>query len=456
MRSYSNSVISFSGSALALGLAIALSGCAGVKTTTDLVDAQAASLQGEITSSSPVNINNGSHYQVFELNLQQGDLIRVRQSGALQDATLTLLDERGQLINGPRQGALHLAPDASGRYRLGVSGGAENGYGPFTLSLEKITPQNSGLLLLDESLYGLLGSGQAANTYQIRVRESGLYSISMTSDEMDTLLKLSGGGLNLENDDAADSTNSLLVSHLQPGEYQVTATAYDQSVEGTYDLQLSRRAIPEGVELTNGGELSIGQTITGLADSSPKLYQLMVPERALLRVTMTSSEVDSYLALKGPGLDTEDDDSASDNLDAQITALVQPGTYRLSATTADESAGLFTLTSSLQPVSGDGNRVRPGEVVAGRISSDGGTQTTLVISEPGFYHVDLISADFDALLRLEGGGLDIEDDDGAGGTNARIGRYLDSGSYTLTSKDYDNSNSSTGNYVLSVELAEQD
>ena len=84
----------------------------------------------------PVNINNGSHYQVFELNLQQGDLIRVRQSGALQDATLTLLDERGQLINGPRQGALHLAPDASGRHRLGVSGGAENSYGPFTLSLE--------------------------------------------------------------------------------------------------------------------------------------------------------------------------------------------------------------------------------------------------------------------------------------------------------------------------------
>jgi hypothetical protein len=59
---------------------------------------------------SRVNINNGSYYQVFELNLQQGDLIRVRQSGALQDATLTLLDERGQLINGPRQGACTLHP----------------------------------------------------------------------------------------------------------------------------------------------------------------------------------------------------------------------------------------------------------------------------------------------------------------------------------------------------------
>mgnify|MGYP003660185161 CR=1 FL=1 len=57
MRSYSSSVTSFLGSALALGLAIALSGCAGVKTATDLVDAQAASLQGEITSSSPASLH---------------------------------------------------------------------------------------------------------------------------------------------------------------------------------------------------------------------------------------------------------------------------------------------------------------------------------------------------------------------------------------------------------------
>ncbi|MFT6430030.1 MAG: hypothetical protein ACJAXR_002125 [Halopseudomonas sp.] len=31
---------------------------------------------------------------------------------------------------------------------------------------------------------------------------------------MDTLLMLGGGGLNLDNNDASDSTNSLLVSHL--------------------------------------------------------------------------------------------------------------------------------------------------------------------------------------------------------------------------------------------------
>ncbi len=453
MRSSFAFITPFSRSALALGLTVALSGCVGMQPASDLVSNDGKRLQGEITSSSPVNINDGSHYQVFELNLNQGDLIRVRQSGALEDATLTLTDERGQLVSGPSQGVLHLAPETSGRYRLGVSGSAGTGYGPFELELDKITVQNSGVLALDDAIYGLLSRTQSSNSYQLSVSEPGLYQISMASEELDTVLKLSGGGLSLENDDSGQSTDSLLVAQLQPGEYQVTATALDQPAEGTYDLQVSRRAIPQGVELTDSGELSIGQTITGLADSSPRQYQLVVPERALLRVRMSSSEVDSYLTLQGPGVDTEDDDSAGENLDALITALVQPGTYRVSATTADGSAGLFTLISSLQPVSSNSNRVRPGEVVAGRISSEQGSQTTLVISEPGFYHVDLISSDFDAFLSLEGGGLDVEDDDSAGGTNARIGRYLDSGSYRLTSKDYDGG--STGNYVLSVELSDE-
>ncbi|MEH6491635.1 hypothetical protein [Halopseudomonas sp.] len=452
MRSSTASIFPYPRSILAVALAIGLTGCAGLPSSTDLTTQDTTRLQGEITSSSPLNISDGSHYQIFDLKLQQGDLVRVRVTGALEDAVLTLLDERGQLVNGPRQGGLHLAPEASGRYRLGVSGSADNGYGPFALELEKITPQNSGALVLDESIYGLLSPGQDANSYQLSVSEPGLYQISMSSDELDTVLKLSGGGLELENDDYGQSTDSQLVAQLQPGNYQVTATALDQPAEGTYDLQVSQRALPQGVELTNGGELSIGQTISGLADSSPRQYQLVVPERALLRVRMSSSEVDSYLTLQGSGVDVEDDDSGGD-LDALITALVQPGTYRAGATTADGGAGLFELTSSLQPISGDGNRIRPGELIAGRITSEQGTQTTLVISEPGFYHVDLISADFDALLRLQGGGLDLEDDDGAGGTNSRIGRYLDAGTYQLISKDYDDR--SNGTYVLSVELADE-
>lgn len=442
----------FSRTTLALGLAVALSGCAGMNTATNVSSTEPSRLQGEITSSSPINVNDGSRYQSFYLNLKAGELVRVRQTGALENAVLTLVDDRGQLVSGPNQGSLHLAPETTGKYRLGVSGGSDNGYGPFALELDTITTRNSGDLLIDESVFGLLSRNQTANDYQLNISEPGLYEISLSSGELDTVLKLSGGGLELENDDTAQSTDSQLVTQLQPGTYTVTATALDRPPEGTYDLLVGRRALPEGVELTNGGEITVGQTINGLADSGEKQYRITIAERALLRVRMSSNDVDSYLRLQGPGVDTQDDDSGG-NLDAEITALVQPGSYRVSASTVDSSAGLFTLTSSVQAVSSQSSRVRPGEVVAGRLRGDQGSQVTLVISEPGFYQVDLVSSDFDAVLHMEGQGMDLEDDDGAGGTNSRIGRYLDAGSYRLTAKSYENGK--TGDYVLSVEQTDE-
>ncbi len=443
----------FSRTTLALGLAVALSGCAGMNAATNVSSTEPSRLQGEITSSSPINVNDGSRYQSFYLNLKAGELVRVRQTGALENAVLTLVDDRGQLVGGPSQGSLHLAPETTGKYRLGVSGGSDNGYGPFTLELDTITAQNGGDLQVDESVFGLLSRNQNANDYQLTVGEAGLYEINLGSSELDTVLKLSGGGLELENDDTAQSTDSQLVTQLQPGiTYTVTATALDQPPEGTYDLQVGRKALPEGVELTNGGEISVGQTINGLADSGEKHYRINITERALLRVNMSSSDVDSYLKLQGPGVNAEDDDSG-DNYDAQITALVQPGNYRISASTVNGAAGLFTLTSSVRAVSSRSDRVRPGEAVAGRLRGDQGSQVTLVISEPGFYQVDLVSSDFDAVLHMEGQGMDLEDDDGAGGTNSRIGRYLDAGSYRLTAKSYENGK--TGDYVLSVEQTDE-
>ncbi|MGI3129308.1 hypothetical protein ACRSLK_02785 [Halopseudomonas pachastrellae] len=434
--------------ALAVSMAATLAGCASTQSSS-VADANGASrLQGELTSSSPVNVNDGSQYQLFNLKLKQGELVRVQQSGALEGAVLTLLDSRNQLVSGPRQGSLHLTPQADGTYRLGVSGNSASAYGPFELSLEKVTPRNSGALVLDESLFGLLSLASSANTYSLTVTEAGLYDILMTSEELDTVLKLSGGGLSLEDDDGGGGTNSRLTAMLEPGTYQVTATALDTPAEGAYDLTLSSRALPEGVELTNGGELTLGGSISGLADSEDKVYSLTVPERSLLRITMSSTEVDSYLTLRGPGVDASDDDGAGQNLDAAITTLANPGTYRINASTADGSAGLFTLSNSVQPVNGSGAQLRPGEVVSGTLSGTG-VDKTLVISEAGQYQIDLYATEFDAMLRLSGNGVELEDDDGAGGTNSRISTYLESGRYTLSASSYDNSG--RGTFVISAE-----
>ena len=433
--------------ALAVGMVVTLAGCAA--TQGGAVDTSGATrLQGELTSSSPVNLNDGSQYQVFNLKLKAGELVRVEQGGALEGAVLTLLDSRNQLVSGPRHGSLHLAPQADGTYRLGVSGSTASAYGPFDLTLERVTPRNSGALELNDSVFGLLSRGNDANTYTLTVAEAGLYEIALGSEELDTVLKLNGGGLSLEDDDGGDGTNSRMTVMLDPGTYQVTATALDSPAEGGYDLSLSSRALPEGVELVNGGEIALGTTISGLADSSDKVYTLAVPERSLLRIVMSSDEVDSFLKLQGPGVDTSDDDGAGRDLDAAITTLANPGSYRISASTVDGSAGIFTLSTAVQPVSSNSAQVRPGEGVSGTLAGNS-VDKTLVIAEAGQYKVDMYATEFDALLRMSGNGVELEDDDGAGGTNSRISTYLEPGRYTLSARSYDNTG--RGSFVISVE-----
>ncbi|WP_321349149.1 hypothetical protein [Halopseudomonas oceani] len=434
--------------AVALGMAVTLAGCAATQGTA-VFDAEGkARLQGEITSTSPVNFSDGSHHQVFSVKLKQGDLVRVQQGGALDGAVLTLVDERNQLVSGPNHGTLHLTPDADGTYRLGVSGSGPSTFGPFQLALEKVSARNGGALELDDSVFGLLTRGNQANDYTLTVAEAGLYEITMTSDDMDTVLKLSGGSVSAEDDDGGDGTNSRLTVQLDPGSYQVTATALDDPAEGAYDLSVTSRPLPEGVELVNGGPIELGSSITGLADSSPKVYSFDVSERSLVRVVMSSAVVDSYLSLQGPGVDVSDDDGAGSNLDAAITTLVAPGSYRVSASTVDGSAGLFTLTTSTQAVNGNGSSLRPGEAVSG-VLSGASVEKTLVVREAGHYKVELYSSDFDAMLKLTGNGVELEDDDGAGGTNSRISTYLEAGRYTLAASSYDNNG--RGSFVISAE-----
>lgn len=60
---------------------------------------------------------------------------------------------------------------------------------------------------------------------------------------------------------------------------------------------------------------------------------------------------------------------------------------------------------------------------------------TLTIEEAGMYQIEMLADDFDAYLVLEGpNGYSREDDDSAGGLNARIADFLAPGDYQLTAR----------------------
>lgn len=433
-----------------VGLAILLSGCnePAAKTAAPVSD-MPANLAGELTSQSNVNLNDGSRNQSFELQLQAGTLYRVSSSGALKQPTLLLLSEDNRPVSGPRAEQLYLQPEQDGLYRLAISGSSPSDFGPFRLELNTAELTSEGELQPGADILGHLGSGtkQGGNRYTLQIAEPGLYELLLRSDEFDTVLKLRGAGVNRTDDDGAGGTDSRLLTMLQQGSYQVIAGGIDAADEGIYSLSFKRWEMPEGITLSDGDQLKLNEERSGMLTGHPQSYTLVIEQAGLLQVSMRSDDFDSLLELNGQGINTRDDDSGGDR-DALISVAVEPGSYRIKAAQLDGVDGMFTLAAELSEVAMLGDSITAGETRLGRLVTGQPVATQLNIGEAGLYRITLRSSQFDALLGLQGAGLEEQDDDSAGGTNAQLELWLDAGDYQLLSGSY--GDEGEGSFVLSV------
>ena len=429
-------------------LTLLISGCAQLGPKALSPTASPIELSAELTTQSPVNVNNGSRYQSFELELEANQVVAVKQLNELA-GELSLLDEQKRLVHGPQASSLTLSPPKPGRYTLYLSGADDSTYGPFSLQMNTIHVRNDGEVKSGERLAGVLMSGEC-NCYTLVVENEALYSINMTSDQLDTHLKLVGNGLELENDDHGEGTNSQLDAYLKPGRYTLQTRALDDKPNGTYVLSVSERAIPQNLTLTNSGTLVPGSKITGLASASALSYRIHLARPAYIDLTMSSSEVDSYLSLKGAGTELEDDDGAGRGNDAQISHLLFAGTYDIKASSINNKAGLFELSYNLTPLnSGHLASLTPGQYVQGTLTANRTTYGMLRISQAGQYQLDLVANEFDAVSRLEGAEMEAEDDDGAGARDSRITVDLTEGDYRLQIRGVERD--SRGPFILSVQ-----
>lgn len=424
-----------------------LSGCVTLPSTSSSVN-QASTLSGELTTRSPLNVNNGTRYQSFTLHLKAGDIIEVKQTNDLS-SQLSLFDAQNRLVNGPGENSLTLTPQQTGNHTLTLSGASSSQYGPFNLQLTPVNVRNSGVITSGERVAGLLNNTNG-NSYDFQVTQEAIYSITLTSDTLDTTLALSGNGINLENDDAGEGTNSRLDAYLKPGQYRLLSNTLTENPNGTYVLGIDQRAVPTGVTLTNSGTLQKGKTITGLASSAPAQYTLQLSQPAMVQLTMSSNDVDSHLSITGNNVDASDDDGAGNNYDARLTQLLEAGTYQVAATSVNSQAGVFTLEYTTIPVTrGNLQQLLPGQYATGNLNSARPVNGMLRISEAGTYQIDLSASDFDAVLRVEGTDVDVEDDDSGGSRNARVTLELEPGDYRLQARGIDNS--SRGRFTVSVQ-----
>jgi hypothetical protein len=329
-------------------------------------------------------------------------------------------------------------------------------------------------------------------------------TITLRSGDFDTYLawgRRSGSTFTSEgtDDDGAGGTDSqLTVTVGSGGSYVIRANSLAANSTGAYTLSVQSggggptpqpQPQPGGNQPRAGGTgtISAGQTVNGtLSASDGKLsdnsyfddYTYTGRPGEQIIITLRSSTFDTYLVWgRGSGsafrADTTDDDGAG-GTDSQLRVTVgSGGTYTIRANSlAAATTGAYTLAvqstaaaSRPGPSRPGGGTIAAGETVNGTLSASDPKLTDNSYYDQYVYQgrpgeqivVTLTSGDFDAWLR--GGRLNgrefvlvDQDDDGAGGTNARFQATVGpTGTYVIQANTL--RPATTGSYTLRVEAA---
>lgn len=316
--------------------------------------------KGEITSGSPVNYNDGSRHQLYTIELDIDQAIELRLAGALNGiisvyngrnliasvGTQSLMDEHDHgtsTDNLPLSLALR-APE-KGTYTVAVSSRAANAYGPFELSSRAIQPYAGGPITVgSDAIDWLVGAKQ---DYTLTIDKAGLYDLTLESAAFDTVLKLTGKGVDQENDDYGNGTHSRLQLYLEAGQYTAQVRALDDTRRGAFKLALARSTLPEGTVAQDGTTLPHGSQISALMDSSARRsFNLVVGKHSKVVLDARSDDFDTVMEVNGHGVNTEDDDGGN-GTNSHLDLNLSPGTYNVSIRSLGGNPGNFTLQASV-------------------------------------------------------------------------------------------------------------
>lgn len=334
-----------------------------------------------------------------------------------------------------------------------------------------------------------LSSGEFLDVYEIEGRAGETLRATMRSQDFDTYLMIRGpGGFSEDNDDAdGDGTNSALDVRLPAnGTYRISATSYEPGESGRYVLRLDgaagggRAEARPGQANAGGGALRLDGTTSGmLAQGDRRLntgefaddWTLPVRRGETYTVSLSSSEFDTYLMLRGGGLseDNDDDTGQRGTTNSRLTfTATADGEVDISATSfSSGEVGRYQIAvdrsraaahadqgrrpqPSYQPSSREADGlIEVGQTVSGALArgdrrlESGEYVNTWTLRGRRGQTVDLrlTSSAFDPYLAIRGpGGLsDFNDDDpdGDGALNSRLVVTLPAdGDYEVTATSY--------------------
>jgi hypothetical protein len=435
-------------------------------------------LQAELNTSSPTNLNNGARFSAHWFCATEEVPRAFYGFQAPFTAELTLFNEQGWLVDQAlvEPGAsdpvdILMGPETGECSLLVVNGSDDEAYGPYRL-IDQAIPGEVDRLGTDQSLTGSLNAGANRILYPLSIDNPTQISFTLHDASRSLGMLLTGPAVNASASACGDSTLTL-DAYLEPGNYELTLLSDQRPVDNTeeadyyetplcsdalvdegsfYQLDTASIVLPEGIR--NGGQLVPGETLSGLMLSTEgNAYRLNLEQPAEVVVTLASDDFDTMLSITGDNIQLDNDDHG-DGTDSQLSSILMPGSYTVTALSYEDYPvdGIYTLTTQVTPFAGDlrnSGDIAPGSSLIG-MRTDNDNRYSLTIDEPSEVSIALNSAGFDTILTLSGNGLEISDDDGGGNTNSRINTLLQPGTYTLSVGSY----SGNGLFDLSVSSSE--
>ena len=308
--------------ALAVIAGLTLSGCdklpipglkqiAGATANTLPLDKE---VRGELTSSSGLNYNDGSRHQVYTLNLAANQAVELQLGGALNGGLAVF---KGPLLVASTQASeygssgnsLAFRSTEAGAYTVAVNGSQASAYGPYQLTAKAIAAYDGKPLSPGEhAIDWLINERQE---YQFTIATAGVYVITAESSNFDTVLTVSGRGVEEENDDGGNNLNSRLQLFLEPGQYTASVRSMGES-SGSFKLAIGTSSLEPGTVVRDGTELPLNRRINGLVGSEGmRSFSFTLAQNSRVSFDARSNDFDTVLEVSGNGITAEDDDGGN-------------------------------------------------------------------------------------------------------------------------------------------------
>ena len=334
-----------------------------------------------------------------------------------------------------------------------------------------------------------LDSGEYVDVWTFQGRAGQQVTISMSSDEVDAYLMLRGpSGVSEWNDDrASGETNARITLRLPAdGTYRISATTFEPGEAGEYLISVVEGAGP-GTGQEGGGIIELGQTGAGrLALGDDRLDAGEYVDRWVFsgtpgetyEVRLNSGAFDSYLLVRGEGVEEDNDDDASGRGSTNSRLqFVMPadGEVRIYATSysADETGDYALMVgrpgeaAAPAPVIRSAGAIRVGQTLDGALDEAAPTlrsgeymRAYAIQGRAGDrLEIRLRSSTFDPYVFITGPDdfalANDDDETGDDGVNSRLVVTLPAdGEYQLVATSFEPGE--TGAFTLSVAAAGED